>query len=221
MTGIGYFQNLQAIHFLWLPKDKINRSCVCCAAVRPQMKDKQLHSKGVWTGPRVHSTGGCSDPWASVEPDMGKHQNLRPCRKANQLARRFIKGNSSLQVQLYLLWCDAEKKFCFIKAPKNTKKAEKSFSGVTICFCKLHEHSFPRKIKLSNLSRVWLLIIDAAILKLCLSNCDNWRHTSLHWKGKVGINCSVSVSSVVTFVFPSITFGRAILELLAVNQCGT
>lgn len=148
-------------------------------------------------------------------------KTLRPCRKANQLARRFIKGNSLLQVQLYLLWCDAEKKFCFIKVPKNTKKAEKSFSGVTIC--KLHEQSFPRKMKLFNLSRVavWLFIIDTVILKLCLSNCDSWRHTSLHWKGKVGINCSVSVSSVVTFLFPSITFGRAMLELLAVNQCGT
>lgn len=34
------------------------------------------------------------------------------------------------------------------------------------------------------------------------------------------MSCSVPISSVVIFIFPRMTFGRAVLELPAVNECG-
>lgn len=139
MTGIGYFQNLQAIHFTSSSSQRQNKPgavfvLFCCETT-------DVGQEGVWWGAQ-----GMLLLVNFCKPDMGKDQNLRPCRKTRQFARRFTWGNTWLQVQLYLLWSDDKTSSVSLWHLKSQRPcSEGCFNCVTTCVCKLHEHEVPPK----------------------------------------------------------------------------
>lgn len=145
MTGIGYFQNLQAIHFISSSSQRQNKPkafCVlfCCGTM-------DVGQGGVWWGAVSGTTTGCAQGMLTSVNRQGKRPKLRDVWEKQTISysirlEKFLSSSSALFIVVW--WW---KKLCLIMASKVTKTMLWRLSFNYVTTCTVHEHEVsPEKL---------------------------------------------------------------------------